>query len=429
MSAVSDINYKDNFFEKQELTKIVGEPTYETLQQLLRELKANARTVHSNLGGGTFGHLALVISPASYALISPTPFIRPTHPGQLTIPAGSTQHAARTLKDQHDENLRVFHEVEGVDRALKQQLVAAIEPTYLMAIRDRTSNTIVRPVYEVLEFLFQTYGDIDPNTFSDKETEVKATIYDINTPIDTLFELIEDLVDFSGHANIPMTQQQSINIGYVIMWRTGVLVDDLKSWNNKPRIQKTWINFKTHFRKAVSDYKKLKGPTVNNSLFQNHANLINEIKDDLRTTITSEIRNLHPQPPSFEHTPSFYAPSHDDHVTTQLNHMANSISEYQQIIPHLTQQIQQLTQLVHSMQTTPAASIAPSDISTITTPSTVTRGSYIFPEKLSHYCWTHGLCNHKGSECRAPAEGHKNNATFENRLGGSNRNSHRAKKK
>ena len=38
------------------------------------------------------------------------------------------------------------------------------------------------------------------------------------------------------------------------------------------------------------------------------------------------------------------------------------------------------------------------------------------------YCWTHGWCNHFGRDCRSKAEGHRDEATKENRMGGSTRN-------
>ena len=37
----------------------------------------------------------------------------------------------------------------------------------------------------------------------------------------------------------------------------------------------------------------------------------------------------------------------------------------------------------------------------------------------SKYCWTHGACAHDSSECQSPAEGHKSEATFDNKMGGS----------
>ena len=38
----------------------------------------------------------------------------------------------------------------------------------------------------------------------------------------------------------------------------------------------------------------------------------------------------------------------------------------------------------------------------------------------SKYCHTHGVSNHNSSDCNRRAPGHKNAATFANRMGGSN---------
>ena len=37
----------------------------------------------------------------------------------------------------------------------------------------------------------------------------------------------------------------------------------------------------------------------------------------------------------------------------------------------------------------------------------------------SKYCWTHGACAHGSNECKSPTDGHKSEATFENKMGGS----------
>ena len=41
-------------------------------------------------------------------------------------------------------------------------------------------------------------------------------------------------------------------------------------------------------------------------------------------------------------------------------------------------------------------------------------------KKTEKYCWTHGGSGQTSITCRAKAPGHQYNATFENRLGGSN---------
>ena len=38
----------------------------------------------------------------------------------------------------------------------------------------------------------------------------------------------------------------------------------------------------------------------------------------------------------------------------------------------------------------------------------------------NRYCWTHGACNHPSNQCRRKAPDHRDEATMENRLGGSN---------
>ena len=84
-------NYRESHFQHADLTPIRGEPKNETLKVLINELKANAQTVHSSLGGGAHGHLGLVLMPPKYNLVAPgTPYIRPTFPGALTILPNTT---------------------------------------------------------------------------------------------------------------------------------------------------------------------------------------------------------------------------------------------------------------------------------------------------------------------------------------------------
>jgi len=151
--SLRSVNYRETHFEFPTLTPIRGEQTADSLIILRNQLKANARSVPSNLRGGTLGHLGLVLSPTNYALISNVPFVRPTHPGPLTIPHGASRNMATNMRDHHMEQLSVFIEANDVDQALIQQIVQAIEPEFLTAIRNRTSNSIIKPVYEVLEFL------------------------------------------------------------------------------------------------------------------------------------------------------------------------------------------------------------------------------------------------------------------------------------
>ena len=173
-SSGAGINYRDTYFEYPELDKIHGEPTPDALLVLKNQLKANATSVPSNLSDGLHGHIALVLSPAQYALFSNVPFIRPQNPGALTIPANTTGPQAQVIRERHKEDLRVFREVTGVDKALKQQITKAIHPDYLLAIRNRQTNSLSGTIAQVLGYLFTTYGHISISSLETKEDELRA---------------------------------------------------------------------------------------------------------------------------------------------------------------------------------------------------------------------------------------------------------------
>ena len=91
-SMTSNIDYATTYFTHDPLTKIHGEPTFTTLKNLKDELRANASSVPSNLGGGLHGHLGLILTPAEYANVTPTAYLRPNPPPPLTIAIKTMSH-------------------------------------------------------------------------------------------------------------------------------------------------------------------------------------------------------------------------------------------------------------------------------------------------------------------------------------------------
>ena len=168
MAGNHDIDYKNNYFEYPELTRIHGEPKTASLIKIRNEMRTNAMTVPSELGGGTHGHLGLLCDAATYAAIpGTTPYIRPTTPGLLIIPAGRTQHQIAQQQTHHAERLRVFREANNVERTLLQQLVKALDEEYLSAIRCTITNRITLPIAQVITHLLDTYGEVSPTELQD----------------------------------------------------------------------------------------------------------------------------------------------------------------------------------------------------------------------------------------------------------------------
>ena len=97
----------------------------------------NAAFVPYNLEGGANGHLGLVLMSTKYNIVAPgTPYIRPIFPGPLVIPLGTTNIQAQMLREQHQEDLHLFHETEAVHNILVQQMVKTFKPMYLKLLRN-----------------------------------------------------------------------------------------------------------------------------------------------------------------------------------------------------------------------------------------------------------------------------------------------------
>ena len=91
--STTNINLNDLYFEYKVLPRVVGEPTFKVLHEILKQLKANTSTVPCMLGGGANGYLGMLVSPAKYEVIAPgTPFVPLTMPGVLTILPADTQY-------------------------------------------------------------------------------------------------------------------------------------------------------------------------------------------------------------------------------------------------------------------------------------------------------------------------------------------------
>ena len=110
------------------LTKIVGQPNYESIKELNEELNANTESIVSARGGGAHGYLALTVSPTVYATLSNTPFIAPQMPAALdpAVLATRTGPQIAELNRLYQMDKAEFHWYVNVQNALQKQVVAAV---------------------------------------------------------------------------------------------------------------------------------------------------------------------------------------------------------------------------------------------------------------------------------------------------------------
>ena len=392
MSASNSIpNYRTTVFEYVDLTAIHGEPTYESLQTMLNQLKANARSVRTVLGGGQHGYLGLLLSREQYEVLAPgTPFVTPAHPGQLVVPPFQLPHLTHQIISTHSEQVRLYNECYHVGQALRKQVVTALDDSYLSALKNRQTNTITVALPDIILYLFRNYGRVTPAALVDEEQKVLQWTFDPNLPIVLVFNKVADLMDLASAAGSPYTAKQLINFAYVIINRTGKFRNGIREWNRLPDVQQTWDNFTAHFNNAHRELRESGDLTINDTTFHT-ANLIQEVVEGVQQALA----------PTAE----------DEEEVEDIMHHANAVTDAS------TQQtllMQQMLQMMQQMQTQFAATKNQDNSSQrqSNTSSKRTRTT------TNRYCWTHGACAHSSVNCRSKKPGHQDDATFQDMKGG-----------
>ena len=85
MSSQATMDYVAVYFPFTTLPKIENRPTYDSMKKLRKMIKTNASSVVLDLGGGSHGHLGLVIPKSEYTKICGTVYKKPQYPGELKI--------------------------------------------------------------------------------------------------------------------------------------------------------------------------------------------------------------------------------------------------------------------------------------------------------------------------------------------------------
>lgn len=416
-------------FKHKELTPIRGLPTLDTILRLFREVKQNAQSVSTKLGGGQLGYLALVLKPTDYNNIAISlPFVRPEDPGTFNLSRPTTRTSSATppsitavdianAKARHDHQERSYWQCQGVEQALRNQIEQAIETDYLQALHNTTTNMVDVSIPEIIDYLQDSYGRITEQELSDREDELKRFVYDTQTPVDTVFNKITWFQDLCELCNNTKTDRQLVAIAYIIFNRTRVFMDALLDWNKKSIINKTYVNFKKHMRSSYHALNEVGALTIQDSSI-NQANLIQELSSqqdrmaqDLKATLQSNILDAMMMMKSPAADTPFLIEDTSSISSNTLNSATSNAT------------IESLYSIIKDMQTK-------MDSMTLAPPNAAIKDT-INPrtgKEWKRYCWTCGCNPHASKDCPVKKPGHQDKATFNNRLGGSDHKCYPVKK-
>ena len=346
------------------ITTITGEPNYESLKTLKEQLKANAASIPTTLGGGNHGYLGLILSPAAYTTITATQFVEPVYPGQHpNVPAGTSTANTSTIVRRHTEDLHQWCEFKNVNTALKNQLLSALDDIYVCALKDHHVGYMNQSIRTILQHLFNNYGNITPLELEDNDTKMRAT-WDPNSPFDCLIKQVEDGQDYAKDGGQLYTAEQLLRIAYTLVFKAGLYFEDCKAWNARPAAARTWDNFKIHFQAAQRllrhQMRTTKQASFHSNLAQHQTQpatqppaeyqeaLINFASSaaadrELLTKLTTSVAAINQHINKLKHQPTQPPPlvqtDNDSNTTsTALSSVTTSLTELQQQLKELKQE-------------------------------------------------------------------------------------------
>jgi hypothetical protein len=144
------------------LPAVQGEPNYQTIHATRKFLQANSREIDTHLGGGTLGHLGLIISNASYAMIYPTTDAGPTlwtspqAPGREPANTDGTAAKISTARHIWEEDVQTYRTCTSVQQALKKQIISVFETMYFKFLNDNMVGYANISARDMLDHLLET---------------------------------------------------------------------------------------------------------------------------------------------------------------------------------------------------------------------------------------------------------------------------------
>jgi hypothetical protein len=192
-----------------------SQPTYLTIESAQRELNANAISVHSYEGGGLNGHLTLTITPAVYlAIAGVPPFVPPVAPPSEPVfpndaPTSAQITEANCLLLVRQKTFCLYHDV---DKALVCQIIATTQAIYLNALNDRLSGFWHVTCLQMLTRHRTEYGKVTMEMKDENARRITAALQP-PTPIDMLFQQLEDGAYFANAAQEPLVDTAVARMG------------------------------------------------------------------------------------------------------------------------------------------------------------------------------------------------------------------------
>lgn len=231
---------------KESATKIFGQPTANDLTTLEKELIAIAAAIPTTIGGGNHGHAGIILEDAKYIILTGgIAFVNPPNPG--IYPPGLALNAAAgnraRAEAEHKELLAEFEVFKGVEQALKEIILEAVDKDYMLEIEDELFGFLNQTPKQMISHLRARGGQLD---FTDTKTLIseRDAEWDANEVPQVYFNRVEKAIKQLENGGITSNMNERRDMALFYLKASGEYDAAVREWEAKPTADKTWTNVK-----------------------------------------------------------------------------------------------------------------------------------------------------------------------------------------
>ena len=243
-------------FKYQVLTPLEGEPTYEQMKEIKRQLARNALTSKVSFGGGKHGCLPLVIGGTLFTQETQQTWTLPASQGayptfNANLPVGEKKKAISQFIEA-ETDLKI---VKATEEILKNQFIDVIEEKYIKELRQGFAEYDNRSLLDLLEHVDDKYAKLDEHVLQEIMEKFNESP-DLSLPIDVYFEKQEECQRQAKDTEHPIQDKTMVLKLQEHMGESVTLTKKKIKFAKKPKQDQTWANGKDFYRDAIEDLKE-----------------------------------------------------------------------------------------------------------------------------------------------------------------------------
>ena len=380
------------------------EPTRQSLKAFQECIQDQAMAVTSATEP-MLGFLGLVLKNASYITISTNgaSYTAPVDPGPSPV------HAPGATGAQITETSRLFTiQRDHFKTSCEFQVILVSMITnncpekYLTTLKHPITKFRQCTPIQLLNHLWNEYGTITSHDLTMNYAKMTAQ-WNPPTPIEDLFLQLREGQQFATEGSETIDDTQLLRLCYDNVNKTGLFNDALKIWRDKP--VKTYVLFAAYMTREHED--RMKNQTTSSGAGY-AANNVTTITDIVHNELQQFVNNMpffQQDVPNDENANPNICPPVTEHANAALTAI-----ELKEIFKSMMSEFRNDDRRGggggggRNRKPLPPAQGTDSEGNKTT------------------YCWSHGITtnlHHNSKGCKRPKEGHKEEATLQNKLGGS----------